>query len=495
MLQGIEVGVFKEQPPALEQEQDVQPRVPEPAISYTKRRLYNGLALAVCDVVALGFALVVAGALRYWLVSPEMMVASVWVWLLIPAWWAGAVLSDLLPGWGYGPAEELRRLTQLLCVVYAGLAITLFFAQQTQAVSRLVLGLAFLLSLWAVPYARLLVRRGLIAFEGWGVPVAVYGAGHMGRRIVRLLQTEKGIGYHPVVMYDDDPAHWGKAVEDIPVLGSAKLAMPYAPVAVLAMPEVDSDRLRQLLEGPLDHYRSTLVIPSSFEVPSLWVRPRDLGGLLGLEVKHNLSSLQARVLKRTVDLLLVGSTLPLWGSVCAILAALIWWEDGVNPFFLQERIGKDGRCVTTIKLRTMVPNAEGVLEQKLKEDDELRREWEDSYKLKDDPRVTRVGSFLRRFSLDELPQLWNVLRGDMSLVGPRPLPAYHQEDLTDRVSALRKRVRPGLTGLWQIAGRSDSGTSGMEKYDPYYVRNWSLWLDAVILVRTLRTVLGGRGAY
>lgn len=495
MIQGIENGISTDQPPALEQETDVFARIREPGTSYTQRRLYNSLALAASDATALGSALLLAGALRYWLISPEMMVASVWVGMLIPAWWAGAALSDLLPGWGHGPAEELRRLTRLLCVVYAGLAITLFLVEQTQAVSRLVLGLAFLVSLWAVPYSRLLMRRGLIALGWWGVPAAVYGAGRMGRRIVRLLQTEKGIGYHPVVMYDDNPAHWGGALDDVQVLGSSKLVMPYAPVAVLAMPEAGPDRLRQLLEGPLDHYRSRLVIPSSFEVSSLWVRPRDLGGLLGLEVKHNLSSLQARVLKRTVDLLLVGITAPLWGSLCLLLAVLVWWEDGANPFFLQKRIGKDGRPVTTMKFRTMVPNAEAVLKQKLQEDQELRQEWRATYKLKDDPRVTRIGKVLRRFSLDELPQLWNVLRGDMSLVGPRPLPDYHHDDLTERASDLRERVRPGLTGLWQIAGRSDSGTSGMEKYDPYYVRNWSLWLDVVILVRTLRTVMTGRGAY
>lgn len=495
MIQEIENDVSVEQPPALEQEQEREARIREPETSYTQRRFYNGLALAVSDGLALGVAFLVAGALRYWLVSPEFMVVSVWIGMLLPVWWAGAALRDLLPGWGYGPAEELRRLTQLLCVVYAGLAITLFFAAQTQAVSRLVLGLAFLFSLWTVPYARMLVRRGLLAVGWWGVPAAVYGAGRMGRRIVQLLRQEKGIGYHPVVMYDDDPAHWGGVVEGIQVLGSAKMVMPYASVAVLAMPEAGSDRVQQLLEGPLDHYRSTLVIPRSFKLPSLWVRPRDLGGLLGLEVKNNLSSLQSRVLKRTVDLLIVGVTFPLWGAVCVLLAVLVWWEDGANPFFLQKRIGKNGRCVTTIKFRTMVPNAEAVLQKKLEEDDELRRQWNASYKLKDDPRVTRIGSVLRRFSLDELPQLWNVLRGEMSLVGPRPLPAYHHEALTERARILRERVRPGLTGLWQIAGRSDAGTEGMDKYDPYYVRNWSLWLDAVILVRTLRTVMTGRGAY
>ncbi|MEM6338258.1 MAG: sugar transferase, partial [Bacteroidota bacterium] len=149
----------------------------------------------------------------------------------------------------------------------------------------------------------------------------------------------------------------------------------------------------------------------------------------------------------------------------------------------------------TLKFRTMVKDAEAVLKRRLDEDPALRREWETTFKLRKDPRITRVGRLLRRFSLDELPQLINVLRGEMSLVGPRPLPAYHHEELTDRVRTLRERIRPGLTGLWQVSGRSDSGNEGLERWDAYYVRNWSLWLDIVILTRTVRAVLGGKGAY
>ena len=143
----------------------------------------------------------------------------------------------------------------------------------------------------------------------------------------------------------------------------------------------------------------------------------------------------------------------------------------------------------------MVPDADAVLETALAADPALREEWDAHFKLEADPRITRVGRVLRRTSLDELPQLFNVLRGDMSLVGPRPLPQYHHDELPERVRALRERVRPGITGLWQVSGRSDSGTLGMERWDPYYVRNWSLWLDAVILVRTLKVVARGSGAY
>jgi lipopolysaccharide/colanic/teichoic acid biosynthesis glycosyltransferase len=143
----------------------------------------------------------------------------------------------------------------------------------------------------------------------------------------------------------------------------------------------------------------------------------------------------------------------------------------------------------------MVPDAENLLKKKLAADPALQAEWDAHFKLKKDPRITPVGWLLRKTSLDELPQLWSVVVGTMSLVGPRPLPQYHHDELKPRTQRLRVKVRPGVTGLWQVSGRSDSGTAGMDTWDTYYVTNWSIWLDAVILARTARVVLLGRGAY
>lgn len=163
--------------------------------------------------------------------------------------------------------------------------------------------------------------------------------------------------------------------------------------------------------------------------------------------------------------------------------------------FAQERVGHDGTYFRMIKFRTMYTNAEEVLQAKLDEDPELKEEWNRNFKLRKDPRITPIGRLLRRTSLDEMPQLWNVLRNEMSLVGPRPLPDYHDTQLPDRVRRLRQRVKPGMTGLWQVSGRSEVGNLGIQKWDSYYVRNWSIWLDIVVLVRTIRVVLTGRGAY
>ena len=181
----------------------------------------------------------------------------------------------------------------------------------------------------------------------------------------------------------------------------------------------------------------------------------------------------------------------LWTPLCLLLALLIWVDDRANPFFLQERIGKDGRRFRAWKFRTMVPNAEEVLRRRFAEDEATLLEFKTHMKLRNDPRITRVGRVLRKTSLDELPQLINVLRGDMSLVGPRPVPMYNHQEFSPPMRALRERVLPGMTGLWQVSDRAEPGVSYMEKWDAYYVRNWSIWLDLLILARTMRVLTRG----
>ena len=303
------------------------------------------------------------------------------------------------------------------------------------------------------------------------------------------------MGYNPAVVFDDDSALWGIRVDGVRVAGGTQLVRRDVPVAVLAMPSMTKERLVELTDGPLSHYNKVLIIPNLLDVPSLWVRARDIGGILGLEMTSNLLNPIARILKRTFDLSFAVLTAPVWVSLVSAAALLVWLEDRSSPFFRQEREGLFGRPFYAWKLRTMVCDAEDVLKRKLDEDADLRTEWETFHKLRNDPRITRSGRILRRLSLDELPQMFNVLRGEMSLVGPRPLPDYHIERLDPRIVSIRSRVRPGITGLWQVSGRSDVNTEGMERFDGYYVRNWSPWLDAVIVVRTFRAVLRGSGAY
>lgn len=468
------------------------------ATSHARRRVANAASVGLAEVVALSVALLIGGFLRQWLTG-ESGNSFGFAWAVVPIYVVASYVAGLLPGWGHGAVEEIRRLVIVLSGVFALTAVGLFLANANAAgatvASRLTLGVTYVMALGLVPLARWSVKGMLVRRDRWGVPAVVYGAGVAGARIVRQLQEERGSGYTPVAVFSDDPDDWGGYLDAIPIVGDTSRVAPEAAVAFLALPEAERDRQIGLLEGPLSCYRTVVVVPDLFEAPSLWVTPRDFAGVLGLELSSTLTRTSPRLLKRAVDLGAILLTAPFWAPVVAILSVWIWLSDRSSPFYGQERIGEDGQLFKALKLRTMVPNADRVLEEALDADPDLRAEWEEHFKLERDPRITTVGRLLRRTSLDELPQLINVLKGEMSLVGPRPLPAYHHNELSARVRSLRERVKPGITGLWQVSGRSDSGNLGMERWDPYYVRNWSPWLDAVILVRTVKVVMKGSGAY
>ena len=466
--------------------------------THARRRLMNAASVASAEVAALAVALLAAGLVRQ-LVVGEAGHEVGWGWAVVPLYLGVSALAGLLPAWGLGAVEELRRVVLTLGGVFAVTVVGLWLAHVNGpgggASSRLALGAAGALALGLVPVARWSVKSALVRRDLWGVPAVVYGAGLAGARVVRQLQEERGIGYTPVAVFSDDVDAWGGHLDAIPIVGDLSQVAPEAAVAFLALPEADRDRQIDLLEGPLSCYATVVVVPDLFEAPSLGVTPRDIAGVLGLELTSTLTRTAPRLVKRTTDLAVAVGLAPLWAPLVGALALWIWLADRHAPFYAQERVGADGATFRAWKLRTMVPDADAALEEALAADPALRAEWDEHFKLERDPRITAPGRLLRRTSLDELPQIVNVLRGEMSLVGPRPLPRYHHDELSERVRSLRERVRPGITGLWQVSGRSDAGNLGMERWDPYYVRNWSPWLDAVILVRTIRVVAEGSGAY
>jgi lipopolysaccharide/colanic/teichoic acid biosynthesis glycosyltransferase len=218
--------------------------------------------------------------------------------------------------------------------------------------------------------------------------------------------------------------------------------------------------------------------------------------VFGLAFTNNLLRRQNRIIKRSLDVVL-GSVFFVFALPLIVLGGLLVKLSSRGPiFFSQEREGFEGRTIKVWKLRTMYQDAEARLEEFLTPNPKLREEWEKHFKLAHDPRVIPgVGVLLRRFSLDEVPQVLSVISGQMSFVGPRPFPRYHLQQLPSEFCELRRRVRPGLTGLWQVIARSNSTLEQQRLYDTYYIRNWSLWLDLYVIARTAVAVLTGRGAY
>jgi len=237
-----------------------------------------------------------------------------------------------------------------------------------------------------------------------------------------------------------------------------------------------------------------MIVQSSAALYNLTADARQLGGCLAVEVRRDLLLPLPRLAKRAMDLLIVCSTLPVVGLTVLLLGILVRLESPGPIFYGHRRIGRSHSTFLTWKIRTMQVSGDELLERALANDRALREEWLRDRKLRCDPRITRVGRFLRKTSLDELPQFWNVLRGEMSLVGPRPI-------VEEEVAAygmnfsLYCRVTPGLTGLWQVSGRNEVSLCDRVRLDSYYVRNWSPWLDLHILARTAKVVFTGQGAY
>ncbi len=408
--------------------------------------------------------------------------------------------EGLYPGVGVGPVELLRRLVRGTSVIYLMLTATLFLTKGGDVQSRGGFFASWVFSLLFLPLARAAVHHYLASKPWFGVPVLVLGGGETAALLVEKLRLTPELALKPVACLDDDPRKLGYLGE-IPVLGPLSMAKSVARSsnvrhAIVAMPGLSHERLLALLEKCSVVFPHVYLIPNLMGLASIPVSPIDVGGVLALELRHNLLFPINRYLKRALDLALVLVMLP-FAIVITLLAALwIAIVDSGNPFFWHSRDGEGGRSIRILKLRTMYPNADLLLERYLAENPEAAEEWDRFCKLKHDPRVLPgVGKFLRRSSLDELPQLWNILIGQMSLVGPRPFPSYHMAQFNQSFRELRTKVRPGLTGLWQISARSEGDLDVQTLLDTYYIRNWSLWLDIFILSRTARAVFLGKGAY
>jgi len=442
--------------------------------------------------------------------------AALWLWRLIhpvvglpnfPGAWESLALFAATYAWlglykgaGVGPIEELRRAAMGTAFVCLLLTASLFFLQRAGPYSRGLVILSGLLTAAAVPLARALARHLFARRRWWGAPVLVLGAGETARILIERLCQHPEMGFKPVACLDDD---CGARAEcgGIPVAGPLSMARDVAKSlgirhALVAMPRIGPRDLVWMLDHWGSIFRHVVLIPDLLGIASLWVSARDLSGLLGLELRQNLLIPLNRWAKRALDI--TAAVLLAIAALPVMAAAAIWirMASGGSVLYCQEREGESGRPLSVPKLRTMYSDAETVLMRVLSESPEIRAEWKCRFKLKKDPRILPgVGRFLRKTSLDELPQLWSVLKGEMSLVGPRPFPRYHLEAFSPRFRALRNRVKPGMTGLWQVSDRADGDLAVQEALDTYYIRNWSPWLDLYILARTVTAVLFPKGAY
>jgi Undecaprenyl-phosphate galactose phosphotransferase WbaP len=464
------------------------------------------LMLVMTDLLSLAMAWAIGMTVRLVLFGPFDYPHYLRLWPGLFIWVMAFAIQGLYRGAGLTarifltPVEELRRTTVGTTWAFLTVVVGLYILLGYLFISRLIVGIAWFVALALVPCGRALVRYLCSQRSWWGSSVVIFGSGQTARRVVDILLHQPELGLKPLGILTDTPTSETE-IEGVLILGGFERAWQLGrthgvPYCIVALDEGSNKRMFDIHQEYGDCFPHMMVIPDLAGLASLWIVARDVGGILGLEIRHNLLIASNRWVKRTLDLVVA---IPLIIVLSPLLLALMAWIRLVspgNPVYGQEREGLDGRRIRIWKLRTMYIDADTRLKQLLERDPEARNEWQRYFKLKNDPRILPfLGTFLRKFSLDELPQLWNVIVGEMSMAGPRPFPNYHLEAFDEKFRTLRHRVLPGVTGLWQVTARSEGDLEVQQRLDTYYIRNWSVWLDLYLMARTLSVVVRGRGAY
>ena len=486
------------------------PPRPPPASRRVSARLLPVLGLLVGDIVLANLAFVLSYWVRYDLrwappvgsefvdvplsnyTGPQILVTAILIAVFL---WRGLYRQRRSRQW----LDEVASIVTGSTFGFSTLIVLFFILRPEIGIySRTMilypwLGVVVLLSAFR------LVVRTVIAWRrrrGRDVRrVLVIGAGTRGKMVMQQIEQHPGLGYRPVGFLDDvswaQRADFGRfrvlgAVADLPQVAAAQ----QIDEVIVALP----GESHETILGTLDYCAKSNIgfklVPDLFELTLGDVEVDNLAGIPLISVRDSLLTGLNLGVKRALDIVIAGLALLLTLPLSLILIIAIRLESA-GPFLLpQHRIGRDTKPFRMFKLRSMYRDAE----QRRAALEHLNEAEGPLFKMRDDPRITKVGKIMRRFSLDELPQLWNVLRGDMSLVGPRA-PLAGEVEQYDAWQTRRLAVTPGLTGLWQVSGRSELSFDEMVMLDFYYIENWSIGLDVKILLRTVPAVLTGRGAY
>ncbi len=409
--------------------------------------------------------------------------------------WAFA-RRGVYPGIGLNYVDELREVVSSTSFTFLLVIGITFLLKTTSVYSRLMLLVIWTLSMILIPTNRYAIRHLLTRLRLWGEPVAIIGDMSIDGDLVRFFINNPHLGLRPIAILHDEyfldgiPTH-GPSMSITQISESARrLSLKTALVVIN-----DLNSLDVLVNRYRFVFQHVILVKSrngSYALNNM--KSLDLSGILGLQVRNNLLNFWSQVFKRILDLCISTLGLLFLSPFLGLIAVLVRLDSPGPVFYFQKRLGRGGNVVKVIKFRTMHRDAEQILNENLIQDSKLRQEWESYQKLRKDPRITAVGRFLRRFSLDELPQLWNVMRGEMSLVGPRPI-LPNQRDRYGESFKEYIQVAPGITGLWQVSGRNDTTFVRRAELDIEYIQRWSVWLDIYILLKTIKIVLWRSGAY
>ncbi len=398
--------------------------------------------------------------------------------------------------------EEVIMLWKVALLSTIGVFAIVSLGKLSHEVSRLVILIMGSLAVFMLPLFRLSFKRLLRKANLLKRGVLILGAGETGRLVARAIEREPNYGYRILAFLDDDPSKCGTRIGNVRVAPGIRKASLYVQKlmpqdVIIAMPGASTELLQKIVDTLQHKVDRILIIPDTFGIAILGTSIQHFlyGDIVSFEVRNNLSNPVNVFMKRCFDVIVSLCLLPVVLPVMLFIALAIKLESKGRVIFTQERVGKGGKKFKIYKFRTMYEDAERRLKELLDKDMQARKEWKLYRKLRNDPRITKVGEFLRKTSLDELPQIINVLKGEMSLVGPRPVTEEEIREHYKEKAVHYFKVLPGITGLWQVMGRSNTSYDYRVALDVWYVRNWNLLLDIVILLKTIKVVLYREGAY
>jgi Undecaprenyl-phosphate galactose phosphotransferase WbaP len=408
---------------------------------------------------------------------------------LLAGYWLSALYSEI---WVH-PVVEFRQLiivntVGLLAAAAAGGAMAPAFA--------LWCGVALAVTCVLTPLLRTVTRFLCVDQWWWGYPALLIGSGSGAARLVHTLLETPRSGLRPVLVTDPEGRCRSSIIPVVndPATLESLIRVKGIRHAVVCLPEFSMARLGEMLDRYSGSVPHVLVLSDAATLPSLWGASRSLGRLSGIEVRNGLLLATLQCMKRAIDVLVALTALLVALPLLIVIAGMIKLTSRGPVFFRHSRVGRYGRRFTAWKFRTMHADSDAILKRLIERVASARDEWNRHHKLRNDPRVTWFGRILRKTSLDELPQIWNVLRGNMSIVGPRPI-VESEVSRYGEVFKLYATVKPGITGLWQVSGRNDIGYEDRVLLDRFYIQHWSPWLDVYILAKTVVAMLSREGAY
>ncbi|QGY29438.1 undecaprenyl-phosphate galactose phosphotransferase WbaP [Pantoea cypripedii] len=471
-----------------------------------RKNLIAKVALSISDLIALNLALFLSAATvqGIWgeldsFIPPQQIeyrfIAQLGLSLLCTLWFWVRLrhYTYRKPFW-----FELKEVVKTL-FVFSLLDLALI-AFSKWDFSRMVWVFSWSYALLLLPLMRAGVKRAINRAGQWQKETIIIGSGKNALEAYAALQSEEILGYNvqAFIALEDDKRP--ESVNGVPVITWEDInwqTMDRDNTQFIVATEFEQQVVRDKWLKFLSKMqcRSVSVIPTLRGVP---LYGTDMSFIFShevmiLRVSNNLAKRSSRFLKRTFDIVVASLLLLFLAPVFALLCWMVK-RDGGNAIYGHERVGFEGKKFKCLKFRSMVTNSQEVLQNLLATSEEARAEWDRDFKLKNDPRITKIGGFLRKTSLDELPQLWNVIRGEMSLVGPRPVIEAELERYAGDVDYYLM-AKPGMTGLWQVSGRNDIDYDTRVYFDSWYVKNWALWTDIAILFKTAGVVLRRDGAY